>query len=124
MTKGRKSVLEERKICITLPGIQQSFLLFICFRCFTHRCPPPPISLASPDSISEAVALLCGAQRPLVVVGKGAAYAHAEEQVQRLLEKTGLPFLPTPMGMKQTAIIWRCLICCELQHSSKPYAVN
>ncbi|XP_071532225.1 2-hydroxyacyl-CoA lyase 1-like isoform X7 [Panulirus ornatus] len=66
---------------------------------FQHpKCPPPPISLASPDSVLEAVTLLCGAQRPLVVVGKGAAYARAEEQIHCLLEKTGIPFLPTPMG--------------------------
>lgn len=32
------------------------------------------------------------------MVGKGAAYAEAEEQVKLFIEKTGLPFLPTPMG--------------------------
>lgn len=62
------------------------------------RCPSPPTSLACPQAISEAVTLLAGARRPLVVVGKGAAYAEAEEQVKLLIEKTGLPFLPTPMG--------------------------
>nr|XP_053633949.1 2-hydroxyacyl-CoA lyase 1-like [Cherax quadricarinatus] len=62
------------------------------------RCPSPPVCLASHDSISKATALLAEAQRPLVVVGKGAAYAGAENQVQKFLEKTGLPFLPTPMG--------------------------
>lgn len=62
------------------------------------RNPLPPVSLACPDKISEAVALLAGAKRPLVVVGKGAAYARAEDQVRALIEKTGLPFLPTPMG--------------------------
>ncbi|KAG7172512.1 2-hydroxyacyl-CoA lyase 1-like [Homarus americanus] len=62
------------------------------------RCPPLPVSLASPDLVSEAATLLAGAQRPLVVVGKGAAYGRAEEEVYRLVEKTGLPFLPTPMG--------------------------
>lgn len=62
------------------------------------RNPLPPVSLACPEKISEAVALLAGAKRPLVVVGKGAAYARAEDQVRALIEKTGLPFLPTPMG--------------------------
>ena len=62
------------------------------------RCPSPPTSLASPQAISEAVSLLAVARRPLVVVGKGAAYGEAEEQVKLLIEKSGLPFLPTPMG--------------------------
>ncbi|XP_047479353.1 2-hydroxyacyl-CoA lyase 1-like [Penaeus chinensis] len=62
------------------------------------RNPAPPVSLACPEKVSEAVALLAGAKRPLIVVGKGAAYARAEDQVRALIEKTGLPFLPTPMG--------------------------
>ncbi|KAG0710042.1 2-hydroxyacyl-CoA lyase 1 [Chionoecetes opilio] len=62
------------------------------------RSPPPPTSLAPPQAVSEAVSLLAGARRPLVVVGKGAAYGRAENQVKTLIEKTGLPFLPTPMG--------------------------
>ncbi|KAK4313569.1 hypothetical protein Pmani_015101 [Petrolisthes manimaculis] len=62
------------------------------------RCWPTPSSLANPHAISEAVSLMTSAKRPLVVVGKGAAYARAEEEVRQLLEKTGLPFLPTPMG--------------------------
>ncbi|XP_042882055.1 2-hydroxyacyl-CoA lyase 1-like [Penaeus japonicus] len=62
------------------------------------RTQNPPVSLACPENVSEAVALLVGAKRPLVVVGKGAAYARAEDQVRALVEKTGLPFLPTPMG--------------------------
>lgn len=65
----------------------------------SSRCPPPPASLASPKAVSEAVALLGQAQRPLVIVGKGAAYGRAEEQVKLFIQKTGLPFLPTPMGM-------------------------
>ncbi|XP_063601287.1 2-hydroxyacyl-CoA lyase 1-like [Penaeus indicus] len=62
------------------------------------RNPAPPVSLACPEKVSEAAALLSGAKRPLIVVGKGAAYARAEDQVRALIEKTGLPFLPTPMG--------------------------
>lgn len=65
---------------------------------FRARCPPAPRSLADPAEVERAVELLRGAQRPLVIVGKGAAYAGASEQVRELLERTGLPFLPTPMG--------------------------
>ena len=30
--------------------------------------------------------------------GKGAAYARAEEAIRKLVDTTGIPFLPTPMG--------------------------
>lgn len=39
-----------------------------------------------------------GAERPLVIVGKGMAYAQAEAAVRRLVGDFNLPFLPTPMG--------------------------
>lgn len=50
------------------------------------------------SEIEKAVALLRSAERPLVVFGKGAAYARAEDALQKLIESTGIPFLPTPMG--------------------------
>ncbi|KAK7066900.1 2-hydroxyacyl-CoA lyase 1 [Halocaridina rubra] len=62
------------------------------------KCPPPPIALAPSRAIAEAVTLLKSAKRPLVIVGKGAAYGHAEDEVRSFIAKSGLPFLPTPMG--------------------------
>ncbi|XP_064648035.1 2-hydroxyacyl-CoA lyase 1-like isoform X2 [Lineus longissimus] len=62
------------------------------------RCPDPPQCQACPRAIKETVELLMNAQRPLVIVGKGAAYARAEAVVGDFLTSTGLPFLPTPMG--------------------------
>lgn len=50
------------------------------------------------SKIEEAVSLLRHAERPLVVFGKGAAYARAEGAMRKLVESTGIPFLPTPMG--------------------------
>lgn len=61
-------------------------------------CPPPPRSLADPARIAEAMAALAGAERPLVIVGKGAAYARAEDEVQSFIQASGLPFLASPMG--------------------------
>ncbi|XP_076460393.1 2-hydroxyacyl-CoA lyase 1-like [Babylonia areolata] len=63
-----------------------------------QSCPSPPPVLSSPSSISKAVDLLVSAQKPLIIVGKGAAYAQAEWVVRDLVDSTGLPFLPTPMG--------------------------
>uniref|UniRef100_A0A803Q629 2-hydroxyacyl-CoA lyase n=1 Tax=Cannabis sativa TaxID=3483 RepID=A0A803Q629_CANSA len=50
------------------------------------------------SEIEKAVSLLRHAERPLIVCGKGAAFARAEEPLKKLVESTGIPFLPTPMG--------------------------
>ncbi|KAM2079674.1 hypothetical protein ACFX1R_027155 [Malus domestica] len=50
------------------------------------------------SQIEEAVSLLRHAERPLIVFGKGAAFARAENELGKLVERTGIPFLPTPMG--------------------------
>lgn len=59
---------------------------------------PVPIIYPNPRAIEEAVAVLSKAKRPLVIVGKGAAYARAEREIRDLIDITNLPFLSTPMG--------------------------
>lgn len=61
-------------------------------------CPPPPVSLADLVAITEALNVLKGAKRPLLIIGKGAAHGRAEGSLRELVETCGLPFLPTPMG--------------------------
>ncbi|KAK3108560.1 hypothetical protein FSP39_010665 [Pinctada imbricata] len=61
-------------------------------------CQSPPKTLAEPDRIKEAIDLLHYAEKPLVIIGKGAAYARAEDSVREFVETNGFPFLPTPMG--------------------------
>ena len=65
---------------------------------FKDLCPEPPRTFADPSLVEQAVATLKTAERPLVIVGKGAAYAHAEEEVRDFIERTQLPFLASPMG--------------------------
>uniref|UniRef100_A0AAR2JJS0 2-hydroxyacyl-CoA lyase n=1 Tax=Pygocentrus nattereri TaxID=42514 RepID=A0AAR2JJS0_PYGNA len=65
---------------------------------FVSCCPSPPASLANSQEISEAVGVLKQAQRPLIIIGKGAAYGRAENEIKELVELSGIPFLPTPMG--------------------------
>lgn len=60
--------------------------------------PDAPKSMASAEMVRQAVAQLRGARAPLVVVGKGSAYARAEKSIRSLVETCQLPFLPTPMG--------------------------
>lgn len=54
--------------------------------------------LCRPDAVAAAIETLRGARKPLVIVGKGCAYARAEAEVRDLIAATALPFLPTPMG--------------------------
>ncbi|SMR52779.1 unnamed protein product [Zymoseptoria tritici ST99CH_1E4] len=57
-----------------------------------------PLSMAPEAKIRDIVNALKSAQAPLIVIGKGAAYARSEAQLRRLVESTGIPFVPTPMG--------------------------
>lgn len=57
-----------------------------------------PTIFPDPQKIDEALQVLLAAKKPLVIVGKGAAYARAEKQVNELISSTNLPFLATPMG--------------------------
>jgi 2-hydroxyacyl-CoA lyase 1 len=60
--------------------------------------PDAPRMLADPSAVEAAIAALKSAERPLVVVGKGMAYARAEDEVREFIEGTQLPFLASPMG--------------------------
>lgn len=59
---------------------------------------PAPRQLPAPEAVDRAIALLAGAERPLVVLGKGAAYAQADEQIREFIETTGVPYLPMSMA--------------------------
>ncbi|MDX6293479.1 MAG: oxalyl-CoA decarboxylase [Kribbellaceae bacterium] len=59
---------------------------------------PAPRQLPAPEAVDRAIALLANAERPLIVLGKGAAYSRADEQIREFIETTGLPFLPMSMA--------------------------
>ena len=59
---------------------------------------PAPRQIPAPDSITRAIDLLATAQRPLVILGKGAAYAQADKEIQSFIEATHIPFLPMSMA--------------------------
>ena len=59
---------------------------------------PPARPLADPDSVERALDALESAENPLVIVGKGMAWARAEEEVREFIDRTQLPFLASPMG--------------------------
>src|SRR5215471_11215543 len=57
-----------------------------------------PRQIPAPDAVARALDLLRSAKRPLIVLGKGAAYAQADADIRALVEKTGIPYLPMSMA--------------------------
>src|SRR5256885_13246698 len=59
---------------------------------------PAPAQIPAPAAVKRALDVLKSAKRPLIILGKGAAYAQADDDIRTLVEKTGAPFLPMSMG--------------------------
>jgi oxalyl-CoA decarboxylase len=59
---------------------------------------PAPRQIPASDAVARALDLLKGAKRPLILLGKGAAYAQADADIRALIEKTGIPYLPMSMA--------------------------
>lgn len=59
---------------------------------------PVPRQIPAPDSVQRALALLKGAKKPLILLGKGAAYAQADADIRALVEESGIPYLPMSMA--------------------------
>ncbi|MGE0847244.1 MAG: oxalyl-CoA decarboxylase [Flavobacteriaceae bacterium] len=59
---------------------------------------PAPAQFPGPDAIKRAVDILKAAKRPLIILGKGAAYAQADDKVRELVETLGFPYLPMSMA--------------------------
>jgi oxalyl-CoA decarboxylase len=57
-----------------------------------------PRQLPAPESVQRALDLLKTAKRPLILLGKGAAYAQADEHIRTFVEQSGIPYLPMSMA--------------------------
>jgi oxalyl-CoA decarboxylase len=57
-----------------------------------------PRQLPAPESVQRALEVLAQAERPLIILGKGAAYAQADADIRAFIEETGIPFLPMSMA--------------------------
>ena len=57
-----------------------------------------PRQLPAPEAVERALALLKNAKRPLILLGKGAAYAQADADIRALVETSGVPYLPMSMA--------------------------
>ncbi len=59
---------------------------------------PAPRQIPAPEAVTRALDLLKSAKKPLIILGKGAAYAQADAEIKQLVEKTGIPYLPMSMA--------------------------
>ncbi len=57
-----------------------------------------PQQIPSLESVERALALLKSAKKPLIILGKGAAYAQCDDAIRQLVERTGIPYLPMSMA--------------------------
>src|SRR5271169_4496811 len=57
-----------------------------------------PAQIPAPAAVKRALDVLKSAKRPLIILGKGAAYAQADDDIRALVEKSGVPFLPMSMA--------------------------
>jgi len=57
-----------------------------------------PRQLPAPEAIARALDVLEKAERPLIILGKGAAYSQADADIRAFIERTGIPFLPMSMA--------------------------
>jgi oxalyl-CoA decarboxylase len=57
-----------------------------------------PSQLPAPEAVQRAIDVLKGAERPLIILGKGAAYAQADDEIRSFVEKSGMPYLPMSMA--------------------------
>lgn len=59
---------------------------------------PAPAQIPAPDAVQRAIDVMKGAKKPLIILGKGAAYAQADDDIRALVEKSGFPYLPMSMA--------------------------
>jgi oxalyl-CoA decarboxylase len=59
---------------------------------------PAPAQIPASDAVKRALDVLKSAKRPLIILGKGAAYAQADDAIKSFVEKSGAPFLPMSMA--------------------------
>ncbi|MGY3608262.1 MULTISPECIES: oxalyl-CoA decarboxylase [unclassified Bradyrhizobium] len=57
-----------------------------------------PAQIPAPSAVNRALDVLKGAKRPLIILGKGAAYAQSDDAIRSFVEKSGAPFLQMSMA--------------------------
>lgn len=87
-------------VYLDLPGdvLAQSIDAEVGKRSLVKVVDPAPRQLPAPEAVERALKLLKTAKRPLIILGKGAAYAQADKVIRAFIERTGIPFQPMSMA--------------------------
>ena len=87
-------------VYLDLPGqlLSQSLELGRAKRSLVKVVDPAPRQIPAPEAVKRALDVIKGAKRPLILLGKGAAYAQADAEVRAFVENTGIPYLPMSMA--------------------------
>jgi len=59
---------------------------------------PAPAQIPAASAVKRALDVIKGAKKPLIILGKGAAYAQADDVVRKFVETSGIPYLPMSMA--------------------------
>ena len=59
---------------------------------------PAPAQLPAPEAVKRALGVLKDAKRPLIILGKGAAYAQVDDDIRKLVETSGIPYIAMSMA--------------------------
>ena len=59
---------------------------------------PAPAQTPAPHAVARALDVIKAAKKPLIILGKGAAYAQADGLVRQFVETSGIPYLPMSMA--------------------------
>ena len=59
---------------------------------------PAPAQIPAPEAVERVLDVLRGAKKPLIILGKGAAYAQADDDIRGFVEKSGIPYIPMSMA--------------------------
>tara|TARA_R110000772_G_scaffold268571_1_gene396467 strand:- start:208693 stop:210432 length:1740 start_codon:yes stop_codon:yes gene_type:complete len=59
---------------------------------------PAPAQLPAPAAVTRALEVLKAAKKPLIILGKGAAYSQADDKIRELVEKSGIPYIAMSMA--------------------------
>src|SRR5215472_14102367 len=87
-----------RAIRAAVSGRPGGVYLDLPAKLFAQVMDPAPAQIPAPEAVKRALEVLKSAKRPLIILGKGAAYAQADDQIRALVEKAGVPFLPMSMA--------------------------